>query len=302
VVQRLSDTASGDSDTETRVQAVLALADGNATEAVGDLINLIETAAPRVQQMALLALAELAEPGNERVLEVARHATNSPLPALRYQGLVALRHVAASQAVLALVSALSDLDMEVRWVAVRLLDELSLDETRSHGPQANPPWVAEASSSVRAAQRDSSVRVALAARLLLARWGDAEAILSLADLFAPGAARMDLQDELAVIRLVAQFGVEQAKPALAKRAWPVLFETALTFEARVALAAMGDRRAREAILRDLNSASPLKCARAVEPVGRLRLAEGRARLVQLLQNPGHLDVATIRLALGRVDA
>jgi hypothetical protein len=113
---------------------------------------------------------------------------------------------------------------------------------------------------------------------------------------------MELQDVLTAIRLVARWRVEQAKPALMKRAWPLLFETPLAFEARVALASMGDVRARESILRDLHSASALKCARAIEPAGRLRLSEGRARLVQLLQNPGTLDVDSLRAALARLDA
>ena len=86
-----------------------------------------------------------------------------------------------------------------------------------------------------------------------------------------------------------------------KRAWPRFFETPVTFEARVALAYMGDIRAQRSILRDLHSSVVIKCARAIDPVGLLRLVDGRARLLQLLNSPERFDVEAVRAALQRLD-
>jgi HEAT repeat protein len=298
VVQRLLAAAADDPDTEVRVQALLALADGGATDSAGSIARLATSAEPRVRQMALLALAELAEPGHPEALQAAHAATVSPLPALRYQGLVALRHLAQLHAIPTLASALSDSDAEVRWVALRLLDELSSDEPARGDPV--PSWGVKLVDTVRATGLDANERVATAARLLLAGWGDAAALQQLARLLEARRVIPNRDDELAAIRLVARWGVREAQAALTRRAWPLFFDTPLAFEARVALAALGDARARQSILSDLQSGVAARCARAIEPVGRLRLVSGRSRLTQLLAKPDGLDADAIRLALQRL--
>jgi HEAT repeat protein len=69
----------------------------------------------------------------------------------------------------------------------------------------------------------------------------------------------------------------------------------------VALAHLGDERARQSILRDLHSRSPLKCGRAIVTVGELRLHGGRARLEQLQQDPSGYDTDAIARALRNLD-
>jgi|GEM_PF-903270 len=295
VVRRLCAAAVTDADTEVRVQAILALADGEANESVGSLASLALNGSPKVRQMALLALAELAEPGEPQVLQAAQHAIDSALPALRYQGLVALRHVAQLEAVPALSRGLADADAEVRWVSLRLLEELT-GESRAESP---PPWALELRPRLRALQRDVQPRVAMAAHLLLASWGDRNALRSVATLFAERSIA-DQEDELTAVRLLGRWQVAEARPALEKRAWPFLFEGPIAFEARVALAALGDERSRQSLVSDLYSRVTSRCARAIEPVGRLHLVEGRARLAELLDDPEGLDAEAIRSALERL--
>src|ERR1039457_4225692 len=85
IVSRLEQLVLEDSDIEVRVQGALALADGGAVESVGLLTNLARTGVPRIRQIALLALGELAEPGFADAVEVALQALESPLPGLRYR-------------------------------------------------------------------------------------------------------------------------------------------------------------------------------------------------------------------------
>ena len=298
VVARLSAVAEQDPDTEVRAQAILALADGGATEVVAVLVQLANTAAPRVMQMALLALSELAQPGEPEACAAAHRALSSELPGLRYQGLVALRHISEKVAAPTIATALVDPDDEVRWVAVRLLDEL-FQQMESEGEARE--WALPLIPRLRAVLHDRNLRVAAASQLLLARWGDAEAIHDLPALLSANGSSLERQDELDAIRLVARFRVEAAKPALQKRAWPLFFDTPVAFEARVALAHLGDSRAEQSILRDLHSPVASRCARAIEPVGLLRLVDGRARLMQLLNNPALFDGEAVRQALQRLD-
>lgn len=297
VIGRLSAVAEQDPDTEVRVQAVLALADGGAAEAVAHLVRLANTADPRVMQFALLALGELAPPGEPDAIDAACRAVASELPALRYQGLVALRHMEGQSAVATITTALGDPDDEIRWVAVRLLDELFPQDEGTREARTGVLPLAR----LRALLRDRNQRVATAAQLLLARWGDTVAIRDLASLLSASGSSLDRQDELDAIRLTARFRVVEAQPALQKRAWPRWFDSSVAFEARVALAHLGDRRAEQAILRDLRSSVASRCARAIEPVGLLQLVDGRARLIQLLDCPERFDVEAVRVALQRLD-
>ena len=247
-------------------------------------------AAPaRVRQVALLALGELAQHGDQTVVQASLDAIRSDLPALRYQGLVTLRHVQGIAAGETLARHLADRDDEVRWVAVRLLDELSVDQLAQH----LVPSIANAA-------QDPNPKVAVAARLLLARVGQPGSAEALVPLLQGQFGHLDQHDELAAIRMVGQFRVVAAREALLKRAWPRFWETPTTFVSRVALAELGDPRAIVSILADLHSNSRIKCARAIEPVGSLGLVAGRAKLKRLLDEPSGYDEDSIRLALGRL--
>ncbi len=255
-----------------------------------------------MKQIALLALGELAEFDSKEAVEAALEAVESALPALRYQGLVTLSSLKRADALDDLLSKTTDDDPEVRWVAVRLIDELCFPhEARSTDPPLlDGPNVTYANKLLPLMQ-DQVPRVAVAATLLLCRLGDVSAINKLPAWLSPAPYKLEPQDEAAAIDLVGQLGLASAKAQLQRRAWRRLWEGPMTWSARVALAQLGDARARQAILQSLYSNSPLKCARAIEAVGRIGLKEGKARLEFLLANPASYDVETIRSALQRLD-
>ncbi len=296
VVSKLEQLTVEDSDIEVRVAAILALVDGGAKQSAGLIVQLARSGVPRVRQIALLAVAELVEPGKPEAIDVALQAVGSPLPALRYQGLVALKSLQQADSLAVIMNQLTDEDSEVRWVAVRLLEELCIRASPADSVPVNPSQKA-INDAVRPLLKDPSPRVALAATLLLSRLKDATAVKSLVGWLSRSVAKLDPQDEQAAIELVGQLGLTSAKADLERRAWPWLWEGPTTFAARVALAQLGDERARQAILQNLFSNSPIKCARAIEAAGKVRLEQARARLEYLLANPSGFDVDAIQSAL-----
>jgi len=123
VVARLIRAMQTDTDTEVRVSALMALVDAAANEAVEDILAVARQGEPRLRQVALLAIGELAELGSEEGIRVVSEAIHSELPALRYQALVALRNLQQLGAMDKIVESARDDDPEVRWVVVRLLEE-----------------------------------------------------------------------------------------------------------------------------------------------------------------------------------
>lgn len=303
VVAQLECLVVGDDDIEVRVQAIMAMVDGGASESVGLLVKLAHAAIPRVQQMSLLALGELAEPGATDAAEAALRAVESALPAIRYQGLVTLRNLKNSEALEPLLCGIKDDDSEVRWVAIRLLDELlGAEGVQSTSPLDARGMGATIRNQLRPLLNDEVPRVAVAATLLLARLGDDLAITKLPTWLSNRNYRLERQDEEVTLGLIGQLRVKSAKSELERRAWRWLWEGPNAWFSRVALAQLGDTRACQSILRDLDSNSPMKCARAIEAVGRIGLKQGRTRLKYLLAHPSAYDLDTIRLALERLDS
>ena len=300
VVERLGQRVIDDPDNQVRVAALLSLTNGGAKESVHLIVQMATSGPPRVRQIALLALAELADPANSDAIDAALEAIRSPLPAIRYQGLVTLKALRAEAALEAIAAQLADADAEVRWVAVRLLEEMVVPRVVEPGAPEPPPI--DPAGIVKAARpllNDPVPRVALVATLLLARLNDEAAIQRLPSQLSR-AEKLDPEDELMAVELVGQFGVASAKPDLLRRAWPLFWEGPTTWAARVALAQLGDERAQRAVLQNLNSNSPFKCARAIEAAGKIGLEQARARLEFLLANPSDFDVGAIRSALSRL--
>jgi HEAT repeat protein len=229
VVAALHELAANDTDTEVRVQAILALADAGARESVQLLLELARTACPRVQQNSLLALSELGAPDDPTAVEVAVQAVASTLPALRYQGLVLLRNLRGSEGLAAIAERLNDEDPEVRWVAVRLIDELLPAGLREPPSLANGfPIGFEVIDRLRTMLQDPTPRVATAATLTLARLGEPQAVDRVAGMLDGKGIQLDAQDEQAVIELIGRRRLRTAQRALERIAWPRLWEKANT--------------------------------------------------------------------------
>jgi HEAT repeat protein len=288
-----------DSDIEVRAAAALALADVGATEALPALRDVAARGEPRVRQMALIALGELAEPGDVAALRLVRAALDSDAPALRFQALVAAgRLLTLDELASVLEGALGDGEPKLRHIACRILEErffaaAAADETIRQG------W----ERRLEACLGDSQLEVVVAAAVLLAARGSQAAIAVMVKALNEHASFPELDDEQAAIELCGDLGLDAARPGLRLRAFGGALGTRspLAFQARVALARLGDERARRHILRGLSSWSRNVRAQSVAAAGLARLEAARQRLLEMQRHERHVDPRSVADALSALD-
>jgi HEAT repeat protein len=298
-ILRLREMLEQDSEVEVRAAAALALADVGATEALPSLLKVAAGGEPRVRQLALVAIGELAEPGDERALALVIAALDSDAPALRFQGLVAAgRLLSVEKLSSVLERALSDDEAKLRHIACRIVEErfftdAAVDETVLQG------W----EKRVGACLADSQHEVAVAAAVLLARRGSQAAIAVLVKALNQRSSFAEVDDEQAAIELCADLGLDAARPGLGSRAFGGALggRSPLAFQARVALARMGDERARRDILRGLSSWNRNVRAQSVAAAGLARLEAARPRLLEMRRDERHVDPRSVTDALSALD-
>lgn len=284
-----------DADVEVRAQAALALADVEANEALPVLIGVADAGTPRVFQMALVAIGELSSRDDGRALAVVRRALSSPAPALRFQGLVAANRLFDEATLIeALLVALEDPEARVRYVACRSAEERFFSKTA--------PAPAELITALTSRLTDAARDVALAAAIPLARAGARQAQDLLVSALNGRGGFAEPADEQAAIELCAELNLKTALPGLRARAFGgFLSRSPLSFQARVALARLGDERAQEHILRGLSSRRRVVRDRAVAAAGQARLLAARQRLLELKQDARHVDQASVAEALAELE-
>lgn len=146
-----------------RIEAVCELARFECTSAIEEaLLAATCDDSVRVRESALQSLVAL---GSAKAVDVARHAWRSPFAPLRFQALISLAEIGASDSYELCTEALHDTDAEVRYIALRLLDDESL-QLRPHAGQT-PATPLRAMLLDRL--EDAAGRVRLAAALMLAR-------------------------------------------------------------------------------------------------------------------------------------
>lgn len=294
-LEALRAALTGDAEPELRAAAALALADARATEALPSLIEAADRDEPRVRQLALVAVGELAPRGAEDALRVVRRALEEAAPALRFQALIAASHVMfPPELEPVLVAAAADGEPRVRYLACRLLEQQLAEASTSASEAlvgALQALFADADSEVRL-----SAAVALAARGVEGARQRLIAALNGGEAFQP-------EDEQAAIDLCARLGWREAMPGLRRRAWTAWYKGAspFSFQARVALARLGDARARRQIVDELGSWSRPVRTRAAVAAGLARLEEARARLVAMRGNERAADAGSVEEALRALD-
>ncbi|HMJ11543.1 MAG TPA: HEAT repeat domain-containing protein [Polyangiaceae bacterium] len=286
LLQALSDPAA-----PVRARAALALADAQVEVSSSALLPLLDDVDAHVREMALTALGETSRPDDALALEAIRGALESESAALRFQALIAYARVAEEKALPTLLAALGDPDARVRYVALRAAEE-RIDEN------AAAPARAELHSRAEAALEDEAADVRLAAAIVLAKTGHAAAFEEIASAVnALGAAR-EPEDEQTAIDLAGELGIAAARPGLMRRAFGgVLRRDRFAWQARVALARLGDERARRSILKDLHSWSYEVRSLAVAAAGRARVLEARPALLALRSSPKRADPEAVQEAL-----
>ena len=273
-----------------RAEAALALADADASEARGGLFSALEDVELRVRQFAVLALGELAEPGDAELAQRLLELSESSEAALRFQALVALERIAPERSEGALERGVEDTDDEVRAMAFRIA------ERRWPAGSAAPAWLTRAARSALSAA-SSNVRAAAAFALAAQRDPAANAVLvGVLD----GSVRIGASDDLqTAIELAVTLGLDAARAPLARRAFGVfgVRSDPIAWHACVALARLGDARARQAILRRLAAFRYDVRTLAVAAAGQARLREARAQIESFRADPSRAAPEAVAEAL-----
>lgn len=292
VAEAFEHTLLQDDSAAVRAASAVALADAKIEEAVDALVRAFDSDAHRrVRQMALMALGELSPAGHPGAETTIEQALNDDAPELRFQALIAYNRMAGDRALRALCEAVADRDAHVRHIALRLIEERWLDGERS---QALPEAIAKAVSR---ALDDPAWSVRLVAAIILSRLGDERAAAVLCEALDVPKLSLDPEDEHCAIELCGDLRLEAARPGLERRAWGVWKKDRFQWQARVALAKLGDARARAAILRDLGAWSRDARTLAVAAAGRAGLREARGRIESMRDRPRSAEPEAVSEAL-----
>jgi HEAT repeat protein len=291
VLEALRHSLLQEPEVEVRAMAALAAAEAQLGELLPELLQLLEAATPRVQQMALLAIGELGRAGDGDWFKALRPFLRSDLPALRYQALVAWRRLAAS--IDELVDAANDPDSEVRFIAWSLLDDYLANSTqpreldKSSGKQPDIDEEARASLLSRLAtlgqSQDERTRILAAA--VLWRLGDCGPMTRLIE-DAERSRRWSRTQQLELILHCGRLRAAAALPWLKRLARVGWLEGSFGWPATASLAAIGDQAARRVLFAELEQRSLHRRARALRAVQELGLGFASDELDRIQRYPG----------------
>ena len=282
----------GDEASEVRAAAAVALADVHAVEALPTLLFAVEDDDPFVRQMALSAVGELGDP---RARERLRRALSDARAEVRFQAVIGFVRVAPDEALEALTAALGDPDGSIRYIALRSAEELAL----ASGEPLSPEFLARAEQAL----DDASQAVQVAAAILLAPSGRGRSHAVLVDVVKGELVTREAEDEAAAIELVGDLGLEEARPSLMRRAFGLFgFRSdRFAWQAMVALARMGDARARAQIARDLSSWSRDRRTLAVAAAGRAGLSDLRPLVLAMRGDHRRAEPTTVDITLQQLE-
>ena len=246
--------------------------------------------------MALMAVGELAPPQHASACAVATRGLVDPLPAVRYQAVVALARLLGEGALESLLVGTRDSDPEVRHVAFRVAEEVFGGK-----PTEQVPLVL--TQRARGALRDDHRGVQLSAAILLAVIGEELGSERLVEVVNARRRIEYAEDEVIAVELCGELGLRAATPGLERRAFGVWGgRTPVSWHARVALAELGHARAKSAILRGLSAWSRDARTLAVAAAGRARLAEAREILQRMANAPERAEPDAVSEALAAINA
>jgi HEAT repeat protein len=300
---RLLALLEADTDVEVRAAAALACADAGLREGLPALLRVTASGPPRVAQMALVAIGELGSASDADALVAVRAALASDAPALRFQGLVAAGRLLPIEELAAHVSAAcADGEAKLRYIACRIVEERFFAEPDAASPSADASRLSLAQQLERLLT-DPDLDVKIAAAVLLAPRGSMAARGVLVQALNARRSFAQIDDEQAAIELCAELGLDAARPGLRARAFggAWLGSSPLAFQARVALARLGDERAKLHILRGLSSWSRNVRAQCVAAAGLARLEAARPRLLEMRRDERVVDARSVTEALLALD-
>lgn len=300
---RLLALLEADPDVEVRAAAALACADASLREGLPALLRAIASGPPRVAQMALVAIGELGSASDTDALAAVRAALAHDAPALRFQALVAAgRLLPLEELAVHVGAALADGEAKLRYIACRIVEERFFAEADGVAPGADESRLALA-RELEPRLSDSDADVRIAAAVLLAPRGSMAARAVLVKALNARRSFAHVDDEQAAIELCAELALDAARPGLSARAFggAWLGSSPLAFQARVALARLGDERAKQHIVRGLSSWSRSVRAQCVAAAGLARLEAARPRLLEMRRDERAVDARSVAEALLALD-
>lgn len=281
-----------DENALVRATAAECLGELMATESLPKLLVAVEDEHQLVRQNAILALGEL---GDARAQQRLERALTDSRPEVRFQAVMAYPRVASARAdaIAALVKATDDEDENIAHIAFRMAEEMAegnVDE--------------EILGRARTCLTHSKPRVRAVAAVLLAGARDPAADPVLIEIVNGKLVTPEVADIAAAIELAGEHELEAVRPALTKRAFGGVLGIAadpFQWHARVALARMGDARAKKAILAELGALSFARRTLAVSAAGKARLSEARATLVAMKGRPERAEPSAVEAALADLE-
>jgi hypothetical protein len=270
-----------------RGEAAVALADAEASECTEVLTLASRDEHDHVRQMALLALGEVATPGDRQATAAVERALRDRAGPIRFQALIAYGRLAEERAEPELTRGIDDEDAKVRYIALRILEERCFEDERDN---QSAPALGEAPERLRELARrklaDPAPEVQLAAAILLTRAGDDTGHAVLVRAVNEGYGAREPEDEYAAVEFAGSLPLSAARSGLEKRAWGgLLRRDRFQWQARTALAKIGDRRAISSILRDLSAWTRDTRTLAVAAAGSAGIAEAHT-LIRAMRGDG----------------
>jgi HEAT repeat protein len=300
VIAALAKTLEVDLQANVRAAAALALADLGAHEALPALLVAADDDVPLVRQLAITALGEI---GDERACERLRRALTDKRPEVRYQAIVAYPRLAKlsgddghKDAWAALRAALDDDDGQVRGRAAEACGELA-------DAQALPKVIADRLATI-AGDREEPADARVASAIALAESGDRRGSNVILDVIGGRIDEPNPGRVQAAFELAGELGLQDARSIATNAAFglrAIFGDAGRRTAAIVALVRLGDRRAIDHVLAELDARSFGRRMLGVAIAGRAALVEAKARLQAMLRDPRGADTQAIEDALARID-
>lgn len=291
-----------DDSEHVRGAAALALADMEANEALPALLVAADDDAFVVRQLAITALGEI---GDRRALERVRRALRDPRPEVRFQAVVAFPRLAreddgniAKEVWNALSAGLEDDDPFVRSRAAEACAEVA----------DGAPLTGTISDRLArlAADKSESPDTRVAAAIALGESGDARGEKVLLAVMRGDIDEPDPRRVQAIFELAGELKLEAARPLATAAAFGLrarFGDPSRRAAALVTLIRLGDRRAIDQVIGDLNGRSYERRTLAIGIAARAAMTEAAPHLEALkrdasLADPDAIDDALTAIRVG----
>lgn len=295
VVEGLSRTLK-DEHPAVRGAAALALADLDAHEALPALLVAAEDDEPTVRELAITALGEIGDP---RSYERVRRALRDSRPEVRFQAIVAFPRIARA-------AETQGVDEEI-WSALSagLVDEDPLVRGRAAEACAEladgaklPSTMADRLARL-AADSEEPTDARIAATIALGESGDRRAAPVLLACLRGELDEKDPRRVQAIHELVGELKIEEARPLLLAASFGLrarFGDPSRRAAALIALIRLGERRAIDHVLSELDARGWERRVAALGIVARTRLVEARDRVRTMREDSMTADIAADVLA------